>query len=234
MATEERLREELDRVAGSIRTDTSAALTRVVATARRRQRVRRASLAIAAAAVIVVGAIGIARGDLVSLGQAPGPAGRPSAPHVLSQPSDLHASARTVLTGEWQTESAPSSDLRRALTTAGLGSDIVDRAVGQSRRWFVQLTFSQGQGSPVVVVQTSDPTNPGVSLTTSEKYPYRLLAGNRLLVTRSHPGTRWVFSYRLEGDSLELRLLRAESGALDEQTEATLVSWTYAPLTLVH
>ncbi len=234
MATDERLRDELNRAADSVRTDTPAALARVIGTARRRQRARRVSLAIAAVALVVVGAVGIAHGDLVSLGRSPAPANRPSHVNGLSRPSDVHAGARTVLTGEWQTRSIPSTDLRHALMKAGLGPALVDGTVGQARQWFVQMTFSQGEGSAVVVVQTSDPTNPGVSLTTSEPYPYRLLPGGRLLVTPPHPSTRWIFAYRLEGDSLGLRLLRAPSAPLGGPTTATLVSWTFAPLTLVH
>ena len=231
MATEERLRDELNWAASSVGTDTPAALVRVLATARRRQRVRRAALVVAAVALVVVGAFGITHADLVSLGQPPPPA---NSPHDLSQPTDMHAEARTRLTGEWQTAAIPAAQVRSVLTAAGIGSAVVDRTIGDSRRWFVQMTFNQNEGTAELVVQTSDPTRPGTSLRISDTYLYRLLPGNRLLIAPKHPGSRWVFTYRLDGDALRLELVRAASSPLDDRTLARFVAWTFAPLTLVH
>jgi hypothetical protein len=96
------------------------------------------------------------------------------------------------------------------------------------------MTFSQHEGTAALVVQTSDPTNPGSSLRTSDLYLYRLLPGHRLLVTSTDPGTRWVFSYRLDGDRLTVSFLRAVPTPPDDNTTAQLLAWTYAPLTLIH
>ncbi len=234
MATEERLRDELNRAVDSVHPDAPTALIRVVAKARRRQRARHVALAMTAVVVVAVGALGISHVDLANLGQSPPPSDAPQRPHHLSEPSDIHAGARTVLTGEWQTDAVQARQVRGVLTRAGISSTLADDTLGAARQWLVQMTFSQHEGTAALVVQTSDPTDPGVSLTTSDQYLYRLLPGNRLLVTPSHPDTRWVFSYRLVNDSLRLHLLHAAPGPLAGRTTAQLAAWTFAPLRLVH
>lgn len=234
MAPEQRLRDELNRATESVRTDTAAALERVVATARRRQRVRHAMLAVAAAVLVVVGAVGVSHLDQVHLGRSPGPANHSSGPGPLA-PGDLHADARTVLTGEWQSAPVSAQRVRSALSAAGISRAVTNRTIGEANRWLVQLTFSQANTTSTLVVQTSDHSRPGTSLRTSEGYVYRLLPDHRLLVTSTHPGTRWVFSYRKVNDTLSLHvLLSAVSSPPDERSSALLIAWTVTAFTLVH
>lgn len=233
MASEQRLRDELNRATESVLIDTSAALARVVATAGRRQRARHAMLAVAAAVLVVVGAVGVSHLEQEHLGKSPGPANRSTGLGPLVR-GDQHAASRTVLTGEWQSDAAPAQQVRAAMTASGVSPALVNRTVGKSRRWFVQMTFGQDQTIASLVVQTSDPTSPGTSLETSDIYLYRLLPGHRLIVTPRHPGGRWVFSYRIAGDTLHLQLIRSTPSPSADRTTALFVAWTFAPLTLVH
>ncbi len=234
MASEQRLRDELTRAAESVQTDSDAALVRVVGMARRRQRIRRVTLAAVAAVVIVVGALGATHLDVYNLGRSPHPATHSTFPHGVNAPPNIHERARNALTGEWQSAVYSTRRVRAAITASGLRSVAADRALGASVEWRVQMRFSNTSGNAALVVETSDPSNPGVSLKISEQYLYRLLPGGKLLLTSTHPGTRWMFSYQKHGDRLLLNFLSSSPQPVDDTTKARFVSWTFAPLTLVH
>lgn len=233
MASEQRLRDELTRAAASVETDVAAALNRVIGTARRRHRTRVTALA-AAIVIAVVGAVSFSRLGSDILGREPSPASHSTAPNGLPGAPDLHAQGRNALTGQWQSSSYSRARVRAAITASGLSSTDADHTLGTAHRWFVQMTFSQDVGYAALVVETSDPGNPGASLTISEKYQYTLLPSNRLLVTTTHRDIRWVLSYHLHGDTLVLDVPSSTADRLDPRVAARLVAWTFAPLTLVH
>ncbi len=233
MASEQQLRDELTRAAAGVEPDVDAALVHVIGTARRRHRTRVTALAVAIV-ILIVGAVGFAQLGHDLLGREPSPATHSTGPNGLQAPPDLHAGGRNALTGQWLSSSYPRARVRAAITDAGLSSADADHTLGSGQQWRVQMTFGQNDGNAALVVETSDPGNPGASLTISDKYLYTLLPSNRLLLTTTHGETRWVLSYQLHGDTLLVHLPRSTADRLDDRTAAQLIAWTFAPLTLVH
>lgn len=233
MALEQRLRDELGRSADSVRFDTDAALGHVIVTARRRQRMRRTTLAVGAVALVMAGVIGITQTDLAGLRQSPGPANQTTRPtQPVGSAAGGHAYTRTDIFGEWQTVPYSSQRVRSAVASAGLTREDADNVLEDAQRWRVQANFTTGTGGPVVVFNTWDPGNAVASLRISDQFPYATGPHNRLVLTPISSSSRWVFSYRVTGDRLQLHFLSA-SPQLEHATLAMIIAWTAAPLTLV-
>lgn len=229
VALEERLREELVSSAESIQLNMNAALSRVVATAQRRQRARRVTVGAVAAALVVAAAFGIAQGNLDSLGHSPTPAARSTRPIQSLGSFDVHAAMRNPLTGTWQTAGYTIKRVHSEITAGDLTDADANHVIGTYHRWRAQANFSGSGSGPVVSFETWGPTDPGASFRANDKYSYQVLSHHRLLLSPLASEVRWVFSYRVTDDQLLLHLVSASPQPPNRHTAAQLTAWTFAP-----
>ncbi len=233
MALEERLREELNRSADSLSSGTEAQLAQVVAAAHRRQRGRRAGAALLAATLGIAGALGLSHLKADYLGRQPDPTTQSPKPTLPAGLNDSHAAIRNAVTGVWQSKPQASRHVLAAITSAGLTRADADLAIGDAQRWQAQVFFSFHGNGPVVIAQTWDPSDSQVALHIDDPQPYELLPHHRLQLLPVVSSTRLLFSYRIAGDRLTMRYLRADPHPLPDRAVARILAWTSAPLVRV-
>jgi hypothetical protein len=230
MSLDQRLRDELSRSAGEVRTDTDVLLGDVIRGARHRVRTRRGVVASLAVALIALGAVGIPQLDIQ--GRSNLPASTPSAPKSVDAAGAPtgHERLTSAITGEWLSKPTSSARVRAAIRAAGLNDDAAKAALGDAQQWQVRMTFTYAVGGGRgVLISAWDPSRNAVPTEPPEQAYYRLAGQHTLVISTSDPVGPVKLSYEVRGGQLFLGFQEA-SRSLSERATASVVAWTAAPL----
>jgi hypothetical protein len=129
-------------------------------------------------------------------------------------PWDLGAQQLDPLQGTWDTGRIPFDRVKASLSAGGYNDEEIffflrQFGLSDAISWRFDLTFYRDHGVPTVIRTGWDPTR-GATPTDGEHARYRLLANNRVAITSvDHRLHKWreVFSYRIEGKKVRLRVV---------------------------